>query len=119
MTSHLVALCFDANDPLQLALFWAQALRWDIDETSDEVELVPTDGTSLRILFLPVPEKKVGRNRIHLDLTTTSLDEQNETVAGLVELGAHHIDVGQQGDERHVVLADLEGNDGQNRELER
>ena len=26
-TSRLVALCFDANDPLRLARFWADALR--------------------------------------------------------------------------------------------
>jgi hypothetical protein len=44
MTARLVALCFDANEPLRLARFWAEALRWDIDdETGDEVGLVPTD----------------------------------------------------------------------------
>ena len=32
MTSRLVALCFDANDPLRLARFWAEALRWEIDD---------------------------------------------------------------------------------------
>ncbi|MBA2477250.1 MAG: VOC family protein, partial [Sporichthyaceae bacterium] len=87
MTSRLVALCLDANDPLRLARFWADALHWEIDdETPDEIGLVPTDGTRFRILFLPVPEQKVGQNRIHLDLTTTSIDDQQETVARLVEL---------------------------------
>ncbi len=112
MTSHLVALCFDANDPLRLARFWADALHWEIDdETPDEIGLVPTDGTRFRILFRPVPEQKVGQNRIHLDLTTTSIDDQQETVARLVELGARHIDIGQRPDEGHVVLADPEGNE--------
>jgi predicted enzyme related to lactoylglutathione lyase len=112
MTSRLVALCLDANDPLRLARFWADALRWEIDdETSDEIGLVPTDGTRFGILFLPVPEQKEGRNRIHLDLTTTSLDDQKETVRRLVELGAQHIDIGQRPDEAHVVLADPEGNE--------
>ena len=32
MTARLVALCFDANDPLRLARFWAEALRWEIDD---------------------------------------------------------------------------------------
>jgi predicted enzyme related to lactoylglutathione lyase len=112
MGSRLVALCFDANDPLRLARFWADALHWEIDdETHDEIGLVPTDDTTFRILFLPVPEQKAGTNRLHLDLTTTSIDDQKETVARLVELGARHIDIGQSPDEGHVVLADPEGNE--------
>ncbi|MDQ6672456.1 MAG: VOC family protein, partial [Chloroflexota bacterium] len=46
ITSRLIALCFDANDPLRLARFWADALRWEIDdESQDEIGLVPTDDT--------------------------------------------------------------------------
>jgi hypothetical protein len=87
-------------------------LHWEIyHETDDEIGLVPTDGTRFRILFLSVPERKVGKNPIHLDLTSTSIDDQKETVARLVELGARHIDIGQSRDERHVVLADPEGNE--------
>jgi len=112
MTSRLVALCFDANDPRLLARFWAEALHWAVDdETHDEIGLVPTDDTIFRILFQPVPEEKVGKNRIHLDLTSTSIDDQKETVERLVELGARHIDIGQGPDDGHVVLADPEGNE--------
>jgi predicted enzyme related to lactoylglutathione lyase len=112
MTLRLVALCFDANDPLGLARFWAEAVHWVIDdETGDEIGLVPTDDTRFRILFRQVPEQKTGANRLHLDLTSTSIDDQTETVARLVELGARHIDVGQRPEEGHVVLADPEGNE--------
>jgi Glyoxalase-like domain len=112
MSSQLVALCFDANDPLRLARFWAAALRWETsDETQDVVGLVPTDDTRFRIRFLPVPEQKAGKNRIHLDLTTTSVDDQTGTVRRLIELGARHVDIGQRPDETHVVLADPEGNE--------
>ena len=111
MGSRLVDLCFDANDPLRLARFWAEALRWEIDETDDEIGLVPTDGTRFGILLEPLPEPKVGANRLHLDLTTTSIEDQQETVARLVELGGRHIDVGQSPDDAHVVLADPEGNE--------
>jgi predicted enzyme related to lactoylglutathione lyase len=112
MTSRLVALCFDANEPERLARFWAEALHWTADvRTADEIALVPTDGTRLRIAFLAVPERKVGKNRIHLDLTTTSVDDQNESVARLIELGASHVDVGQGPADKHVVLADPEGNE--------
>ncbi|HEV7956737.1 MAG TPA: VOC family protein [Marisediminicola sp.] len=112
ITSRLVALCFDANDPLGLARFWAAALRWEVDDESQaEIGLVPTDDTRFQILFLPVPEKKAGQNRLHLDLTTTSVDDQQESVERLVQLGARRIDIGQRPDEGHVVLADPEGNE--------
>jgi predicted enzyme related to lactoylglutathione lyase len=110
MTSQLVSLTFDANDPVRLARFWAAALRWDVDDTG-EIGLVPTDGTRFGILFEPVPEQKVGKNRIHLDLTTASLDDQSATVELLIRLGARHVDVGQDPDDAHVVLADPEGNE--------
>jgi hypothetical protein len=112
MSSKLVALCVDANDPLRLARFWASALGWQTSgDTGGAIALVPNDGTRFQIRFLPVPEEKAGKNRIHLDLTTTSTDDQTGTVERLVELGARHIDIGQDPDEPHVVLADPEGNE--------
>ena len=79
MTSQLVALCFDANDPLRLARFWAEALHWEIHNgTNDEISLKPTDDTKFRIIFLPSKGKKVGKNPIHLDLTTASIDARRE-----------------------------------------
>lgn len=112
MTSQLVQLCFDANDPVRLARFWAEALRWEVgDRAGDEVALLPTDSTRFPIVFRPTTATKSGQNRNHLDLTTTSLDDQMETVNRLIELGARHIDIGQRAEETHVVLADPEGNE--------
>jgi hypothetical protein len=97
---------------LRLARFWAAALRWDIDdETDDEIGLVPTDGTRIPILFLPVPEPKAGKNRLHLDLVSESPEHQSEMVDRLITLGAQHVDIGQSSDEDHVVLTDPEGNE--------
>jgi predicted enzyme related to lactoylglutathione lyase len=112
MPSRLVALCFDANDPLGLARFWAAALGWDTsDEGGGAVGLVPNDGTRFRVRFEPVPEKKAGKNRIHIDLTTTDIADQTDTVERLLERGGRHIDIGQRPEEGHVVLADPEGNE--------
>lgn len=110
MTAQLVALAFNAMAPNQLARFWAHALRWNIREV-DGVELVPTDATSFRVIFQPVADEKIGQNRIHFDLTTTSLDDQTSTVAELLAIGARHIDIGQDPSDTHVVLADPEGNE--------
>jgi predicted enzyme related to lactoylglutathione lyase/catechol 2,3-dioxygenase-like lactoylglutathione lyase family enzyme len=112
LTARLSALSVDANDPRRLARFWAYALQWEIgDETNEEMGLVPTDDTTFRIVFRRVSEIKAARNRIHLDLTTTSVEDRDESVSRLVELGARHIDIGQGRDEPHVVLADPEGNE--------
>jgi catechol 2,3-dioxygenase-like lactoylglutathione lyase family enzyme len=111
MSLRLVALCIDANDAPALARFWAGVLRWEIaDETAEVVRLVPADGTSFRMNFMPVAEPKVGKNRIHLDLTTTSPDDEREMRARLLALGAQHIDIGQPPEDDYV-FADPEGNE--------
>ncbi len=111
MTSHLVAVAFDANDPPALARFWAGVLGWEMDEDDDVVTLLPVDDTGFEIDFAPSQNQKSGQNRTHFDLTSTSLEDQQETVARALELGGRHIDIGQGEEEPHVVLADPEGNE--------
>ncbi|UUN25492.1 VOC family protein [Streptomyces sp. FIT100] len=112
MTSHLLALCFDANDPLRLARFWAGVLDWEFaDDPHDGIALLPSDDTGFRIRFLPTREQKAVPNRMHFDLTSASLDDQQRTVATALALGGRHIDVGQRPEEGHVVLADPDGNE--------
>jgi predicted enzyme related to lactoylglutathione lyase len=108
MTSHLFALAFDAHDPPRLARFWAGVLGWEI---VDDVALLPNDDTGFRFRFDASQEQKRGQNQIHFDMTSTSLDDQQQTVARALELGGRHIDVGQRPEEGHVVLADPEGNE--------
>jgi predicted enzyme related to lactoylglutathione lyase len=100
MTSQLFAVCFDAVEPERLARFWSGLLGFEA-----------ADGGGFRIRFLPTEEPKAGPNRMHFDLTSTSLEDQQETVARALGLGARHIDVGQLPEEGHVVLADPEGNE--------
>ena len=110
MTVQLVAVALDAMAPNELARFWAHALRWSIREAEGAgVELVPTDTTSFGVLLRPGPTDKVVQNRIHFDLTTTSLDDQLNTVAELLAIGGRHIDIGQDPNDAHVVLADPDG----------
>jgi predicted enzyme related to lactoylglutathione lyase len=112
MSAHLVAIAVDANDPLRLARFWAGVLGWETaDDPHDGIALVPDDDTGFRLRFLPTRERKTGQNRMHVDLTSTSLEDQQQTVERSLGLGARHIDVGQRPEEGHVVLADPEGNE--------
>jgi catechol 2,3-dioxygenase-like lactoylglutathione lyase family enzyme len=109
MTSHLVVLCFDANDPHLLARFWAGLLDRQIAD--DGLTLLPRDDTGFSIQFRGTQDQKAGANRMHLHLTSTSLDDQRSTVARALELGGRHLDIGQRPEEGHVVLADPEGNE--------
>jgi len=110
-SARIVALRLDADDPLRMAEFWAGALGWEIGESDDEIALIPPDDTGFVILLEPTPVKKTGQNNVHLDLTTTSSDDQLDSVDRLISAGARHVDIGQRADEGHVVLADPEGNE--------
>ena len=113
MSSHLFALCFDARDPLRLARFWAELLDWDLLEDAEGAVALQAkdDVVVFRLRFVPSDAEKVEQNQMHLDLTSTSSADQQQTVARALELGAQHLDVGQLPEEGHVVLADPEGNE--------
>jgi predicted enzyme related to lactoylglutathione lyase len=109
---RLFAVCIDANDPLRLAHFWAGILGWEMAVgPEDGITPPPGDDTGFRLRFLPTQEQKTGPNQMHFHLTSTSLEDQQQTVARALGLGARHIDVGQRPEEGHVVLADPEGNE--------
>jgi predicted enzyme related to lactoylglutathione lyase len=111
VTCELRALCIDANDPRSLARFWGGLLGWETVESPRGVALVPSDDTGFELRFVPTQQPKVGLNPMHFDLTSTSLERQQETVARALALGGRHFDVGQLPEEEHVVLADPEGNE--------
>ncbi len=108
MTVELATLCFSALDPARLARFWAGFLGW---ETLDSTTLLPPDDTGFRLRFLPTSEPKSRPNQMHFDLTSDSLEQQQETVARALSLGGQPYDAGQLPEEGHVVLADPEGNE--------
>ncbi len=112
MTSQVFAVCFGASQPLRLAQFWSGVLGWEpADDPHDGVALLPSDDTGFRIRVVPSQKQKVGQNRMHFDLTSASLEDQQQTVARALALGGRHIDVGQRPEDGHVVLADPEGNE--------
>ncbi|WP_314409377.1 VOC family protein [Streptomyces kroppenstedtii] len=109
---QLFALSFDAGRPADLARFWSGLLGWEtVDDPQDGILLLPSDDNGFRLRFLPSQEPKTVQNRMHFDLTSTSLEDQQRTVDRALELGGRHIDIGQLPEEKHVVLADPEGNE--------
>jgi predicted enzyme related to lactoylglutathione lyase len=116
MPTRLVHMVIDANDVPALAAFWAAALGWDVEFGElDEADVSPAGfaypgPAALPLVFVPVPERKTGKNRVHLDLATKSAEHQRELVSRVRDLGAIPVDIGQ-GDVPWTVLADPEGNE--------
>jgi hypothetical protein len=141
-----IQITIDCTDPGRLSRFWRAALHYVEmpppagaatwaeyfrarglpEEEVAEIEregydkIVDPEGRGPRIWFQPVPEGKVVKNRIHLDLDLTGrtqpLAERRELidreVARLVELGASTFRVlAPEGDYYAVVLQDPEGNE--------
>ena len=116
MATRLVQIVVNARDDSALGRFWAEALGWAIDsEEPVGTSLVPVgfaypDPAAVCIDLITRPEPKTVKNRVHVDLATTSAAHQAELVARLKELGATPADVGQ-GDVLWTVMADPEGNE--------
>jgi hypothetical protein len=60
--------------------------------------------------FMPVTDPKTVENRVHLDLTASAQDRDQE-IEQLLALGARRVDIGQTGAESWIVLAGPEGNE--------
>src|ERR1700685_4604964 len=117
MPTRVVHRVIDANDPPKLARFWAAALDWVVEEEegAEEVDVSPAgyecpDPVALPIVFLPVPNPKATKTRLHIDLASQSAEHQASLVERLRELGARPLDIAQ-GAVPWVVLADPEGNE--------
>lgn len=136
-----IQVVVDCADPARLSAFWAAALGYVEQAPPDGFEtwaealaamrvpeeehgragaVVDPDGVGPRVFFQRVPEAKVGKNRVHLDvfvdLARDAPDEerraaQDAEVARLVELGATKVEAVLDMGSRHVVLRDPEGNE--------
>lgn len=142
--STAIQLVIDCADPDRLTRFWAEALGYQVppppdgfgtwraywvnvgvpeDELDDgDDSLVDPDGAGPRIWFQKVPEGKVGKNRLHLDLDasggrTVPIDIRTERVIAmadrLIAAGATRVRVlSEEGlDHYGEVMNDPEGNE--------
>jgi hypothetical protein len=117
-----VSLAIDCADPAALARFWAEALDYPApgpSEPGEDVMLEAPDPALLSIYFQRVPEGKVAKNRVHLDIPAGgggSLDEQmariDAAAARLVALGASdHRGPISEGGSYWMRMNDPEGNE--------
>jgi len=99
-----VQLTFDAHNPKALAVFWAVALHYKMEEPpagydtweayleaagepedtwNDASSIVPKDGDGIRIFFQKVSDPKIGKNRLHLDVAVAEGLEGEKRMAVL------------------------------------
>ena len=108
---------FDCRDPYTLGSFWAEALGsslQDDDEPGDPEAMVYAQsiaGGGVGVLFERVPDDKVVKNRVHLDVWPTDRT-RDEEVEHLVRIGATVVADRRRPDGTGwVVMADPEGNE--------
>jgi predicted enzyme related to lactoylglutathione lyase len=115
MVSTLRNITVDCTDALALARFWGQVLGWPVFHDDDpEVLLAPSyppTRATPTMLFIPVPEARTVKNRLHLDLQPEDRSREEE-VERLLGLGARIVEDHRNPDGTGWVwLADPEGND--------
>jgi predicted enzyme related to lactoylglutathione lyase len=105
---------FDCADPLRVATFWGAALGFSLDvdpndPEDDGVLLVDPSKRTRGVYFQSVPEPKVVKNRVHLDLRPPSA--MLEEVERLQDLGASRFRYVDEGHGSWTVMRDPEGNE--------
>ena len=115
MPSRILCTTFDCRDPLLVARFWGTVLSYTVEQQSaGEVMISDPAGVGPTLYFMPVPEPKTVKNRVHLDLAPEfSLEAE---VARLVEAGAtvvatHQDPEGFEDPYVWTVMQDPEGNE--------
>ena len=106
-----IGLVLDCADPGPLADFWSAALGYvNLGAAGTYVLLADESGQRPKLLLQQVPEVKAGKNRMHFDIETPTVDEEVER---LEVLGARRIvdDAMEEHGNRWVVMADPEGNE--------
>ena len=105
---RLYALVVDAADPAAVCAWWGERFGLEPQRFTDRpwYRLEPGGSLPWLMLFIPVPEPKTVKNRIHWDVWGES--------RGLLEAGATLVTSRETASDPHVswdVLADPEGNE--------
>jgi Glyoxalase-like domain len=106
---EIETLIIDCLDVEAMSRFWCRALDFEDVWTGPYGGhlLASKNESQIRLGLMPSRERKVDKNRLHLDLRPT---DQPVEVRRLEELGAQRVDIGQT-DVPWVVMADPEGNE--------
>ena len=111
VSKSLFGISVDCTDAGAVARFWGAVLGRQIADgatSEDAVLLAGEANRGPRLAFHRVPEAKVVKNRLHLDLVSDSLETETER---LMSLGAQKLRDLKSGEARWTTFADVEGNE--------
>ena len=100
----------DCANPVALSEFWQAVLGWEYRMQKDDWCSLRNPAGGAHLSFQLVPEGRVVKNRVHLDICpeARSLDEERERIEAL---GATTLQFFDKGDFGHYVMADPERNE--------
>ena len=100
----------DCSNPEALARFWQALIGGEVEVESPDWVVLDGDADGFFIGFQKVPERKSGKNRIHLDVEVDDLDQAIDEAE---QLGARRIDAAVVDDDGGMfqVMADPGGNE--------
>jgi hypothetical protein len=116
MTSRISHTSFDAIDAYAQSVWWSKVLDFvedpdDPNEPGHEECLITSRDRSQLLLFITVPDGKLVKNRVHLDLRPTDRGREEE-VERVQALGATFLADHRRPDgSGWITLADPEGNE--------
>ena len=102
----------DCVDSVRLATFWAEVLSTEVDTEMDDGRYVFLKGGERTpvMCFQRVPEVKVGKTRMHVDVSVTDLAAATARVLELGGSWPHEVERRLEGFSWRT-LADPEGNE--------
>ena len=99
----------DCSNPIALARFWQALIGGEVIEEADDWVVLDGDDDGFYIGFQKVPERKSGKNRLHLDV---DVDDLVRAIDEAEQLGARKIGgLVETDDDPFQVMADPEGNE--------
>ncbi len=107
MVAQIAVIVIDCHDSQLVAAFWMAALGYEVAaQDGTWIKLRDPKGVGPALAIDPVPEEKIVKNRVHLDLKPSGTVEAE--VERLEQLGAR---VARVFPGSHVVMHDPEGNE--------
>jgi predicted enzyme related to lactoylglutathione lyase len=106
---QIMNVVIDCAEPERLAPFWQAATGYTQTWSNTEfVVLTPDERGRPNLLLQRVPEPRLGKNRVHVDLGAPDLEAEIQRLVGLGAVRGEPFDIGFV---RWNTMADPDGNE--------